>query len=194
MADAEIACGRAQARSGSARSDAAGNRRDRRRRNFRDDRRRRGGIAGPGIVVSFIVSGFACAMAALCYAEFAAMIPVAGSAYSYSYATMGELVAWIIGWDLVLEYAVGAATVASGWSGYFGDSTSGPRDQSSVRVDACAAVDARRNHGSAGVADRVADNLRALHRHFRERAPQLDHCRDQVVRHRGRDRGRRILS
>src|SRR5271163_3335907 len=74
--------------------------------------------AGPAIVVSFIVSGFACAMAALCYAEFAAMIPVAGSAYSYSYATMGELVGWIIGWDLVLEYAVGAAAVASGWSGY----------------------------------------------------------------------------
>src|SRR5581483_2531434 len=61
--------------------------------------------AGPAIVMSFVVSGFACAMAALCYAEFAAMIPVAGSAYSYSYATMGELVGWIIGWDLVLEYA-----------------------------------------------------------------------------------------
>jgi len=74
--------------------------------------------AGPAIVVSFMVSGFACAMAALCYAEFAAMIPVAGSAYSYSYATMGELVGWIIGWDLVLEYAVGAAAVAVGWSGY----------------------------------------------------------------------------
>jgi APA family basic amino acid/polyamine antiporter len=74
--------------------------------------------AGPAIVLSFVVSGFACAMAALCYAEFASMIPVAGSAYSYSYVTMGELVAWIIGWDLVLEYAVGAATVASGWSGY----------------------------------------------------------------------------
>jgi len=71
--------------------------------------------AGPAIVLSFIVSGFACAMAALCYAEFAAMIPVAGSAYSYSYATMGELVGWIIGWD---EYAVGAAAVAVGWSGY----------------------------------------------------------------------------
>jgi basic amino acid/polyamine antiporter, APA family len=74
--------------------------------------------AGPAIVLSFVVSGFACAMAALCYAEFAAMIPVAGSAYSYSYATMGELVGWIIGWDLVLEYAVGAAAVAVGWSGY----------------------------------------------------------------------------
>src|SRR5215468_2091745 len=75
-------------------------------------------LAGPAVTLSFCVSGFACAMAALCYAEFAAMIPVAGSAYSYSYATMGELVGWIIGWDLVLEYAVGAAAVAVGWSGY----------------------------------------------------------------------------
>jgi APA family basic amino acid/polyamine antiporter len=75
--------------------------------------------AGPGLILSFVLAGVACAMAALCYAEFAAMIPVAGSAYSYSYATMGELVGWIIGWDLVLEYAVGAAAVAVGWSGYF---------------------------------------------------------------------------
>ncbi|MGH7934551.1 MAG: amino acid permease [Candidatus Binataceae bacterium] len=75
--------------------------------------------AGPGLIASFVLAGVACAMAALCYAEFAAMIPVAGSAYSYSYATMGELVGWIIGWDLVLEYAVGAAAVAVGWSGYF---------------------------------------------------------------------------
>ena len=75
--------------------------------------------AGPRSSLSFVLAGTACTMAALCYAEFAAMIPVAGSAYSYSYATMGELVAWIIGWDLVLEYAVGAAAVAVGWSGYF---------------------------------------------------------------------------
>jgi basic amino acid/polyamine antiporter, APA family len=74
--------------------------------------------AGPAITLSFVVAGFACAMAALCYAEFAAMIPIAGSAYSYSYATMGELIGWIIGWDLILEYAVGAAAVAVGWSGY----------------------------------------------------------------------------
>jgi APA family basic amino acid/polyamine antiporter len=74
--------------------------------------------AGPAVTASFVIAGFACAMAALCYAEFAAMIPVAGSAYSYSYATMGELVGWIIGWDLVLEYAVAAAAVAVGWSGY----------------------------------------------------------------------------
>ena len=74
--------------------------------------------AGPGLVLSFVLAGFACTMAALCYAEFAAMIPIAGSAYSYSYATMGELIAWIIGWDLVLEYAVAAAAVAAGWSHY----------------------------------------------------------------------------
>src|SRR5918993_289239 len=68
---------------------------------------------------AFIVAGVGCAFAGLCYAEFASMIPVAGSAYTYSYATMGELLAWIIGWDLVLEYAVGAATVAIAWSEYF---------------------------------------------------------------------------
>src|SRR5579864_6152147 len=67
--------------------------------------------AGPSVTLAFIVAGFGCAFAGLCYAEFASMIPVAGSAYTYSYATMGELIAWIIGWDLVLEYAVGAATV-----------------------------------------------------------------------------------
>src|SRR3954451_12592511 len=75
--------------------------------------------AGPAITVSFIVAGLACAFAALCYAELAAMIPVSGSAYTYSYATLGELIAWIIGWDLILEYAVGNMSVAVGWSGYF---------------------------------------------------------------------------
>jgi basic amino acid/polyamine antiporter, APA family len=74
--------------------------------------------AGPSVVLAFMVAGVGCAFAGLCYAEFASMIPVAGSAYTYSYATMGELVAWIIGWDLVLEYAVGAATVAIAWSEY----------------------------------------------------------------------------
>src|SRR5918996_4995486 len=74
--------------------------------------------AGPGVVLSFIVAAIGCAFAGLCYAEFASMIPVAGSAYTYSYATMGEFLAWIIGWDLVLEYAVGAATVAIAWSEY----------------------------------------------------------------------------
>jgi APA family basic amino acid/polyamine antiporter len=75
--------------------------------------------AGPSVVLAFIVAGVGCAFAGLCYAEFASMIPIAGSAYTYSYATMGELVAWIIGWDLVLEYAVGAATVSIAWSEYF---------------------------------------------------------------------------
>lgn len=76
-------------------------------------------FAGPGIVISFVLAGTACAFAGLCYSEFASMIPIAGSAYTYSYATLGELIAWIIGWDLILEYAFGAATVAVGWSGHF---------------------------------------------------------------------------
>ncbi len=74
--------------------------------------------AGPAIVLSFLLSALACTFAGLCYAEFASLIPMAGSAYTYAYATLGELIAWIIGWDLILEYAFGAATVASGWSGY----------------------------------------------------------------------------
>ena len=85
--------------------------------------------AGPSVTLAFIVAGLGCALAGLCYAEFASMIPIAGSAYTYSYATLGELIAWIIGWDLVLEYALGAATVGIAWSeylnkllGYFGTS------------------------------------------------------------------------
>src|SRR2546425_7692183 len=75
--------------------------------------------AGPALMMSYVAAGITCIFAALCYAEFASMAPVAGSAYTYAYTTMGELFAWIIGWDLVLEYAVGAATVANGWSSYF---------------------------------------------------------------------------
>ncbi|MGZ4822989.1 MAG: amino acid permease [Terriglobales bacterium] len=75
--------------------------------------------AGPGLMLSFVVSGLGCAFAGLCYAEFAAMIPLAGSAYTYAYATLGEIFAWIIGWDLTLEYAMGASTVSSGWSNHF---------------------------------------------------------------------------
>src|SRR6202167_638429 len=75
--------------------------------------------AGPAVASSFVLAGITCAFAGLCYAEFASIIPIAGSAYTYGYATLGELVAWIIGWDLGLEYGFGAATVASGWSGYF---------------------------------------------------------------------------
>ncbi len=76
-------------------------------------------VAGPALMLSYVVAGMTCVFAALCYAEFASMVPVAGSAYTYAYATLGELFAWIIGWDLILEYAVGSATVANGWSGYF---------------------------------------------------------------------------
>src|SRR5437773_7726225 len=72
--------------------------------------------AGPAIVLSYVLAGVGCAFAGLCYAEFASLIPIAGSAYTYGYATLGEIFAWIIGWDLILEYAFGAATVASGWS------------------------------------------------------------------------------
>jgi APA family basic amino acid/polyamine antiporter len=75
--------------------------------------------AGPALVVSMVISAIGCAFAGLCYAEFAAMVPVAGSAYTYAYATVGEIFAWIIGWDLILEYALSTATVAVGWSGYF---------------------------------------------------------------------------
>src|ERR1700741_1936496 len=75
--------------------------------------------AGPAIVLSFILAGIGCVFAGLCYSEFASLIPIAGSAYTYGYATLGEIFAWIIGWDLILEYAFGAATVASGWSANF---------------------------------------------------------------------------
>jgi APA family basic amino acid/polyamine antiporter len=77
--------------------------------------------AGPAVVLSFVIAGIVSALAALCYAELASSVPVSGSAYTYAYATMGEFVAWIVGWGLVLEYALGAATVAIGWSGYFSD-------------------------------------------------------------------------
>src|SRR6266550_3236365 len=80
-------------------------------------------LTGPALMLSFVVSGITCIFAALCYAEFASMVPVAGSAYTYAYATLGELFAWIIGWDLILEYAVGAATVAHGWSAHFQEFT-----------------------------------------------------------------------
>src|SRR4051812_31244311 len=74
--------------------------------------------AGPAIALSFVLGGIACAFAGLCYAEMASTVPIAGSAYTYAYATMGEFIAWLIGWDLILEYMVGATTVAIGWSGY----------------------------------------------------------------------------
>ena len=132
-------------------------------------------------------------MAALCYAEFAAMIPVAGSAYSYSYATMGELVGWIIGWDLVLEYAVGAAAVAVGWSGYLTVILQGLGIHLPVAI----------TH-APGSAPGAIINLPALlivmlityvllHRHLGERANQFDHRRNQARRDRRRDHRRRVF-
>jgi hypothetical protein len=84
-----------------------------------------GGHAGPAVTLSFIVAAVGCAFAGLCYAEFASIIPIAGSAYTYAYATMGELVAWIIGWALILEYALGAATVSIAWSEFLNKLTGG---------------------------------------------------------------------
>src|SRR5690242_7030529 len=75
--------------------------------------------AGPGMMISFIIAAFVCGVAALCYAELASMVPVAGSAYTYTYAVVGELLAWMVGWALILEYAVAASAVSVGWSGYF---------------------------------------------------------------------------
>src|SRR5207244_12081227 len=77
--------------------------------------------AGPGVLLSYAIAGIACALAAFCYAEFASMAPVAGSAYTYAYATLGELLAWIIGWDLILEYAMAAAVVAAVWANYLNE-------------------------------------------------------------------------
>src|SRR5213595_1492839 len=80
-------------------------------------------VAGPALMVSYMMAGVACIFAALCYAEFASMAPVAGSAYTYAYATLGEIVAWAIGWDLILEYAMSAATVGAHWTKYFNELT-----------------------------------------------------------------------
>src|ERR687894_3326453 len=84
-----------------------------------------GNVAGPSVSVAFVLAAIACALAALCYAEFASTVPVAGSAYTYSYATFGEFIAWIIGWDLVLEFSVGGAVLAKAWSVYLSDVAGG---------------------------------------------------------------------
>ena len=101
--------------------------------------------AGPAIVLSFLLTAVACGFAALCYAEFAAMVPIAGSAYTYAYASLGEFVAWIIGWDLILEYAVGNIGVAIGWSGYFRELVS----HFGVTVPAWLGTDFRSAHDAA---------------------------------------------
>lgn len=104
--------------------------------------------AGPAIVVSMMITALACALAALCYAEFAAMVPVSGSAYTYAYASMGELVAWIIGWDLIIEYAIGNVAVAISWSGYFVDLL----DSFGLHIPPWMAIDYRTAHQLAEAA------------------------------------------
>ncbi len=148
--------------------------------------------AGPALVLSFILLGFVCALAGLCYAELASMIPQAGSAYAYSYATLGELIAWIIGWDLILEYAVGNIAVAIAWSGYFTSLLSGfgislpdwlTHGYRTALLSSNPAVHglletAPRHCGRAnpsqhpGSAHRAGDYLAALHRCSRKRACQ----------------------
>ena len=120
VGDAESGAQGAEADADGDGPDAARHRRDHRDRHLRPDRHggRQPGRARPSCS-SYVLAGLACAFAALCYAEFAAMIPISGSAYTYAYATLGEIFAWMIGWDLILEYAVGSMTVAVGWSGYF---------------------------------------------------------------------------
>ncbi len=129
---------------------------------------------GPAIVLSFVIAGIACAFAGLCYAEFAAMLPVSGSAYSYSYATLGEVVAWFIGWMLVLEYTFAAATVAVGWSGYF-----------------TGLLDSIGSGLGMSLALPTALTMRAAQRG--RRPPGADRGADQPARRRDRDRGRRAL-
>ena len=133
--------------------------------------------AGPALVFSFLLLGGACALAALCYAELASMIPQAGSAYAYSYATLGELVAWIIGWDLILEYAVGNVAVAISWGDYFNTLLRG-----FGLVDAAVADD-RLSHGAPQLrpgGPRAARH-RAAHRRHPDRRPHAG------VRHRDAD-------
>ena len=105
-------------RLGPVRPDGAGHRRHDRHGPLRSNRLRRQRIRRPSIILSFLLAAIGCGFAAFCYSELASMVPVAGSAYTYAYATMGELVAWIIGWDLILEYAIASGAVAAGWSNY----------------------------------------------------------------------------
>ena len=141
--------------------------------------------AGPGIVLSYVLAGLACGFAALCYAEFAAMIPISGSAYTYAYATLGEIFAWMIGWDLILEYAVGSMTVAIGWSGYFQRILAGfgiaPAGVD-VRLAECRPVGSLINLPAVLIV--LGDHGAARHRRPRERAVQRGDGGDQARRRR----------
>src|SRR5512146_2797311 len=129
--------------------------------------------AGPAVVLSFVLAGVASIFAALCYSEFASLVPMAGSAYTYGYATLGELFAWIIGWDLILEYAVGAITVAIGWSGYvvsflndFGlvvpPQLSAARGTELIQIPAALAAALKLKAGWTALSVGLAEHMRAL--------------------------------
>jgi hypothetical protein len=141
--------------------------------------------AGPGVVISFIVAGVGCLFAGLCYAEFASMIPVAGSAYTYTYATMGKFLAWIIGWNLVLEYMAAASTVAVGWSGYFVELLSQMGITIPKAFSSATAVDpARQSHAFCSAEHRHLGTIR-----LERRVPR--HWRDLLRLYRFRRRLRR---
>ena len=112
--------------------------------------------AGPSLMLSFLLAGVGCGFAALCYSELASMVPVAGSAYTYAYATLGELIAWIIGWDLILEYAIGSAAVANGWSNYFVALVQNVIGRAARPPAALAAVGLRLSPGQVPAQDRHA--------------------------------------
>ena len=116
-------------------------------------------VAGPAIVVSFVIAAVCCALAAMCYAEFASTVPVSGSAYTFSYASLGELFAWIIGWDLILEMFLGASVVAQGWSAYLGKLLS-PVRRPAARSDQLRRC-RRRPCDGAGVGARLAGDASA---------------------------------
>ena len=158
--------------------------------------------AGPALVLSFVIAGIGCAFAGLCYAEFAAMIPVSGSAYSYSYATLGEFVAWFVGWNLILEYLFAGATIAVGWSGYVVSLmdqiglhmpdvlTNAPFTKGAGTLGTGAH---RRAGQPAGGADRLRDHGALLHRHPAIVALQWRRGRDQGHGHRAVHRLRRLV-
>ena len=150
--------------------------------------------AGPGIVLSYVMAGVVCAFAALCYAEFAAMIPISGSAYTYAYATLGEIFAWMIGWDLILEYAVGSMTVAVGWSGYFQRILAGFQI-APAGLDVSRAGGWRRRRGRQPAGDLHRPRHLGAARHWcsRERPLQRRDGRRQARRHRVLHRCRRRL-
>ena len=132
-----------------------------------------GAVRRPAIVISYIIAGIGCVFAGLCYAEFASMIPIAGSAYTYGYATMGEIVAWIIGWALVLEYAFGAATVAVGWSGFVSNLVELLRRQAALQSESRTSLLAvRPRHSRAGRHLRTLGHRRH-HRHSGRRRPRV---------------------